>query len=172
MYSKSQRRPQSQSTLSYWRKSSGLDTLKLIWRGIDVKLWWKYYGCCLGQLYLIATGVALYYTWIASMHDKVLSLTSKIPTHFRTLQWVRQDAPIIIHVNLDRVLQFLVEDTHYRNLFEVGTGGGSTDFSARKSWEVISFIPRHFYPDGCHLQYASATNDKCLPWGDKTWLQG
>ena len=101
------------------------------------------------------------------------SPSSNFPlTNFRTLQWVRQDAPIIIHVNLDHALRFLVEDTHYRNLFEVGTGGGSTDFSARKSWEVISFIPRHFYPDGCHLQYASATNDKCLPWGDKTWLQG
>ena len=55
---------------------------------------------------------------------------------FRTLQWIRQDAPIIIHVKLDCVLQFLLEDTHYRNLFEVGTGRGSTDFSARKSWEV------------------------------------
>ncbi|RMX50270.1 hypothetical protein pdam_00018200, partial [Pocillopora damicornis] len=53
----------------------------------------------------------------------------------RTLQWVRSAAPIIIHVNLDRVLKFLVDDTHYRNRFETGTSGGSTDIVARKSWE-------------------------------------
>ena len=55
---------------------------------------------------------------------------------FRTLQWVRSAAPIIIHVNLDRVLKFLVDDTHYRNRFETGTSGGSMDIVARKSWEV------------------------------------
>ena len=38
-------------------------------------------------------------------------------------------------MNLDRILKFLTKDTHYRNLFEVGTGGGSTDTHARKSWE-------------------------------------
>lgn len=54
----------------------------------------------------------------------------------RTLQWVRSASPIIIHINLDKVLNFLVEDTHYRNRFETGTSGGSTDKVARKSWEV------------------------------------
>lgn len=53
----------------------------------------------------------------------------------RTLQWVRSAAPIIIHINLDKVLRFLVKDTHYRNQFETGTSGGSTDLVARKSWE-------------------------------------
>jgi hypothetical protein len=53
----------------------------------------------------------------------------------KTFYWIKYEAPIIIHVNLDSVLHFLVEDTHYRNLFETGTGSGSTDFHARKSWE-------------------------------------
>ena len=67
---------------------------------------------------------------------------SKLPSLLRTLQWVRQDAPIIIHVNLDRALRFLVEDTHYRNIFEIGAG-----FSARRSWEVIrSHCPTHTCP--------------------------
>ena len=56
--------------------------------------------------------------------------------YLRTLQWVRSAAPIIIHINLDKVLQFLVKDTHYRNQFETGTSGGSTDLNARSSWEV------------------------------------
>ena len=56
----------------------------------------------------------------------------------RTLLWVKMNAPIIIHVHLDRVLDFLLKDTHYRNLFETHTGSGSTDKSARASWEVCS----------------------------------
>ena len=55
---------------------------------------------------------------------------------FRVFHWVRSNAPIIIHINLDRVLSFLTKDTHYRNFFEIGTGGGSTDTTARRSWEV------------------------------------
>ena len=52
------------------------------------------------------------------------------------MQWIRQDAPIIIHVNLDSVLWFLVKDTHYRNLFEIYASRESGDLSERKSWEV------------------------------------
>jgi len=54
----------------------------------------------------------------------------------RTLLWVKLSAPIIIHVHLDRVLNFLVKDTHYRNLFETRTGSGCLDTSTRASWEV------------------------------------
>jgi len=53
----------------------------------------------------------------------------------KTLQWVRSASPIIIHINLDRVLKFLVEDTNYRNRFETGTRGDSSYMEARKSWE-------------------------------------
>lgn len=53
----------------------------------------------------------------------------------RTLQWIRNEAPIIIHVSLERALGFLVKDTHYRNQFETRTSGGSTDLRARSSWE-------------------------------------
>ena len=55
---------------------------------------------------------------------------------FRTLQWVCSVAPIIIHINLERVLKFLVDDTHNRNRFETGTSGGSADIVAKKSLEV------------------------------------
>ena len=73
-----------------------------------------------------------------TVHLYLLSLlyTSAHYVQIRTLQWIRQDAPIIIHVNLDHVLQFLVKDTHYRNLFEIHTRRESTALSERKSWEV------------------------------------
>ena len=32
-----------------------------------------------------------------------------------TLKYIRDEAPIIIHFNIARVLKFFVEDTHYRN---------------------------------------------------------
>ncbi len=57
----------------------------------------------------------------------------------RVLHWVRHDAPIIIHLNLDNTLHNLLEDTHYRNLFEVHHSGGSTDFGGRRSWEVSKY---------------------------------
>ncbi|KAI6652321.1 hypothetical protein LOD99_7336 [Oopsacas minuta] len=53
----------------------------------------------------------------------------------KTLHWIRYEAPIIIHLNLDTALNFLVKDTHYRNRFETGTSGGCLDLAARSSWE-------------------------------------
>ena len=54
----------------------------------------------------------------------------------RVLLWVRHEAPIIIHVQLDSVLHYLVKDTHYRNQFETRTSGGCTELRIRGSWEV------------------------------------
>lgn len=51
------------------------------------------------------------------------------------LSWIRELAPIIVHVNLDVVGEFLMSDTHYRNQFEVGTSGGLLNRSARTKWE-------------------------------------
>ena len=81
------------------------------------------------------------YNWAKISEQRTWALAIKILftvycLFLRTLQWVRSAAPIIIHINLDKVLQFLVKDTHYRNQFETGTSGGSTDLKARRSWEV------------------------------------
>ena len=54
----------------------------------------------------------------------------------RTFNWVRNEAPVIIHLNLSTVLEHLVHDTHYRNLFEVGEGGGTMHLPTRARWEV------------------------------------
>jgi hypothetical protein len=54
------------------------------------------------------------------------------------LEYIRLRAPLIIHVNLDRVDDFL-KDTHYRNRFEVLTSGGSTSYAARAGWEKSIF---------------------------------
>jgi len=53
----------------------------------------------------------------------------------RTLEWVREQAPLIIHLNLDKRCEQVAKDTHYRNLFEVRTSGGSSDTSHRMTVE-------------------------------------
>jgi len=55
------------------------------------------------------------------------------------LRYIRNQAPIIIHVNLDKALHFLVKDTHYRNQFETNTSGGTLCHSTRRAWENRMF---------------------------------
>lgn len=52
-----------------------------------------------------------------------------------TLTWVRDMAPIHIHVNLDTVGEFLEKDTHYRNQFETKSSEGLLDENVRDEWE-------------------------------------
>jgi len=51
------------------------------------------------------------------------------------LTWIRDLAPIIIHVDLDKIGKFLEHDTHYRNQFETKTSNGLLDEETRNAWE-------------------------------------
>jgi len=51
------------------------------------------------------------------------------------LTWIRDLAPVIIHVNLDVVGPFLEADTHYRNQFETKSSCGYLSEDTRVSWE-------------------------------------
>ncbi|KAJ4452535.1 putative Calcium-dependent protein kinase 15 [Paratrimastix pyriformis] len=65
----------------------------------------------------------------------------------RTLQYIRDEAPIIIHFNPEKVLKFFVKDTHYRNLFETRHGGGCESLPTRMGWEDKIF--NRIYPHSC-----------------------
>lgn len=54
------------------------------------------------------------------------------------LEYIRDDAPIVIHLK-EETLAKLVEDTHYRSLFETKTSGGNKRMSVRKRWEKTLF---------------------------------
>ena len=56
----------------------------------------------------------------------------------RCLQYICDDAPIVVHLK-EETLHAMVKDTHYRNLFETGTSGGSKDQGARARWEKKLF---------------------------------
>ncbi|KAI6656396.1 Prolyl 4-hydroxylase subunit alpha-1-like [Oopsacas minuta] len=53
----------------------------------------------------------------------------------KTLEWVNFEAPIIIHVFIDKLLPILMTETNYKNQFETGTSHGSRDLVARSRWE-------------------------------------
>merc|ERR1719408_293499 len=55
------------------------------------------------------------------------------------LAWIRELSPILIHIDLDKVGDFLKTDTHYRNQFETNTSGGLLKTSAREKWESDLF---------------------------------
>lgn len=63
------------------------------------------------------------------------------------LEYIRQDAPIIIHLK-EPTLALLAQDSHYRNLFETGTSGGKNSTSARQRWEAALF--GNSYDKRCH----------------------
>lgn len=56
-----------------------------------------------------------------------------------TLAWIRELAPVIVHLNLDKMLQFMERDTHYRNQFETASSGGLLKPAVREKWEKDLF---------------------------------
>eukprot|EP00697_Spironema_sp_BW2_P005344 gnl/Spiro4/17451_TR9283_c0_g2_i1.p1 gnl/Spiro4/17451_TR9283_c0_g2~~gnl/Spiro4/17451_TR9283_c0_g2_i1.p1 ORF type:complete len:648 (+),score=226.29 gnl/Spiro4/17451_TR9283_c0_g2_i1:88-2031(+) len=51
------------------------------------------------------------------------------------LRYIRDKAPITIHVSHDVIINFLLKDTHYRNQFETNTSKGTLSHPTRVGWE-------------------------------------
>ena len=62
-----------------------------------------------------------------------------------TLRYVRDRAPIIIHIRTS-VLRLILDknDSHYRNQHETGQSMGTLNSDMRTSWEVLLFGPSYF----------------------------
>jgi hypothetical protein len=94
------------------------------------------------------------------------------------LEYIRLRAPLIIHVNMNRVDDFL-KDTHYRNRFEVLTSGGSTSYDARAGWEKSIFggayekakpVERPKYGALSFLNSPFGCLSTCFPYGDSFFV--
>ncbi|AYV76297.1 MAG: protein of unknown function DUF3626 [Terrestrivirus sp.] len=57
----------------------------------------------------------------------------------KTMKYIQTIAPLVIHVNINKSLQFLIKDTEYRNQFETKTSGGSLSATSRIDWEKNLF---------------------------------
>eukprot|EP00656_Telonema_subtile_P047328 TRINITY_DN5428_c0_g1_i12.p1 TRINITY_DN5428_c0_g1~~TRINITY_DN5428_c0_g1_i12.p1 ORF type:complete len:423 (-),score=168.29 TRINITY_DN5428_c0_g1_i12:149-1417(-) len=53
----------------------------------------------------------------------------------RAMDYIREEAPIIIHFHIDKCIDFFLKDTHYRNQFETGSSSGSLSRASRTQWE-------------------------------------
>lgn len=72
---------------------------------------------------------------LPKVQQRVLKMGYKDEDLWMTLAWIRELAPIIVHLNLDKMLQFMESDTHYRNQFETATSGGLLKPAVREKWE-------------------------------------
>ncbi|KAJ9448377.1 hypothetical protein DIPPA_55829 [Diplonema papillatum] len=81
---------------------------------------------------------------IASTSSKTLGTWTE-KEFDQLLLWIRDEAPIIIHIPLeaDHRMEKLLADTHFRNQFETKISRGTLDFSAtgsRAGWEKRIFL--------------------------------
>lgn len=72
---------------------------------------------------------------VAQLMQRCKDLSISSGEIWAVLSWVRDLAPILVHVDLDAVGQFLEQDTHYRNQFETGTSKGLLLPHKREEWE-------------------------------------
>jgi len=74
------------------------------------------------------------------VQQRIVSLGYKTEDLDNCLAYIRNEAPIIIHLN-EQCLSFLAApgETHYRNLFEVNTSGGNRSHELRYQWEWKMF---------------------------------
>lgn len=76
---------------------------------------------------------------IPSLKKKITNLGFDEDALMQTLIYIRDRAPIIIHLNLSICLKHLINDTHFRNLFEIGRGGGCNNQKTRAAHESRIF---------------------------------
>jgi len=57
----------------------------------------------------------------------------------KTLDFIREQAPLIIHIDLETMMRYFESDTHYRNQFETHSSGGCLSNDTRREWEENLF---------------------------------
>ena len=55
------------------------------------------------------------------------------------INYVQNMAPIIIHLKLDAILDYLCDDIYYRNQFQTSTSNGALSYQTRIGWEARLF---------------------------------
>lgn len=71
--------------------------------------------------------------------DKFTKLGYSKEDFKNAIEFIKNRSQIVIHVKLDVIHQFLINDTHYRNQFETKTSSGALSELSRKDWEKNLF---------------------------------
>jgi len=105
---------------------------------------------------------------LPSLQKRVTKLGYSDIDLWMCLSWIRELAPIIVHLNLDKVGPFLLKDNHYRNQFEVGTSAGLLNTAAREKWERGLFGTAYDKAKGSQRPKYGVQNI----WNDPQGVQG
>eukprot|EP00928_Gymnodinium_smaydae_P052972 TRINITY_DN37084_c0_g1_i1.p1 TRINITY_DN37084_c0_g1~~TRINITY_DN37084_c0_g1_i1.p1 ORF type:complete len:616 (-),score=77.24 TRINITY_DN37084_c0_g1_i1:145-1992(-) len=81
------------------------------------------------------------------LQSRITSLGFRAEDLTMVLLWIRDLAPIICHVDLDKCGDAFANDTHYRNQFETNTSSGLLKHQTRRKWERTLFGSA--YEDAC-----------------------
>jgi len=83
--------------------------------------------------------MTLHHEALPRLKDRMARLGFEAGDLDKTLSWIRDEAPIIIHVDLKAFGDKLASDTHYRNQFETDVSRGCLSHSTRERWEMDLF---------------------------------
>eukprot|EP00698_Gefionella_okellyi_P006086 TRINITY_DN1554_c0_g1_i2.p2 TRINITY_DN1554_c0_g1~~TRINITY_DN1554_c0_g1_i2.p2 ORF type:complete len:336 (+),score=64.13 TRINITY_DN1554_c0_g1_i2:108-1115(+) len=94
---------------------------------------------------------------IPALRAKIVGLGFTEDDCDTALRYLRDTAPVIIHVFADILTEFLAKDTHYRNQFETNTSKGSLSHTDRCTWENAMFagIYKDDMPGTDRVKYGS-----------------
>mmetsp|Transcript_24072 Transcript_24072/g.48725 ORF Transcript_24072/g.48725 Transcript_24072/m.48725 type:complete len:341 (-) Transcript_24072:35-1057(-) len=88
--------------------------------------------------YVESAAHALHFKALPALRERSLRLGFSDHNLSACLSYIRDDAPIAIHLKLE-TLRCLVKDPWYRSQFETGTSGGTLCREVRQQWEDSMF---------------------------------
>eukprot|EP00440_Ansanella_granifera_P040304 gb/GFBE01043716.1/.p1 GENE.gb/GFBE01043716.1/~~gb/GFBE01043716.1/.p1 ORF type:complete len:655 (+),score=153.06 gb/GFBE01043716.1/:1-1965(+) len=111
---------------------------------------------------------------LPKLQQRVTKLGFKEDDLWMALAYIREMAPIIVHLDLSKMMQWMEKDTHYRNQFETASSGGLLKPAVREKWERDLFGATYDKAKGfdrCKYGVLNAMNDhrgvvKCAQYGD------
>jgi hypothetical protein len=72
---------------------------------------------------------------MGDLQTRLISMGYEARDLSKCLSYLRDDAPLILHIGMAKMAPFMDSDTHYRNQFETGTSGGCLSRTSRVDWE-------------------------------------
>jgi hypothetical protein len=100
-----------------------------------------------------------------NLFEKFITLGYTNDDFNKTIDFFKKHVPIVVHIDLNKTLDFIIKDDHLRNRFETGTSGGCLDIDYRSNWEDNLF--RDIYKDAEPYERVKygAINTNCDPNG-------
>ncbi len=100
-----------------------------------------------------------------NLFAKMMKMGYSKDDFYKTIKFVKKNVPVVVHIHLDRVIDFIINDEYLRNRFESNTSSGSLDISSRSLWEDKLFNSIYKDSEGPERVKYGAVNINCDPCG-------